>query len=113
MVIRPLTARLNCVGVSTLMIGPLVKLKKFGCQLVSRGHACAFGRPRVNRLMHLCACIGACSPDTTMRVGGVSSVMSTTTSFHFVCRSGWSQTSVMSVALSHAGYGSKGTAKVS
>ena len=111
--ISPLTAGPNCDGMSTLMIGPLLKLKKFRRQVVSRGSACAFGCPRVIRLMHLWACIGACIPETTMRVGGVSSETSTTTSRHFACRSGWSQTSVMSVALSHAGYGSKGTARMS
>ena len=96
-VIRPLTARLNGVGVSTMMIGPLAKLKKFSRHVMSRGSAYADGWPKVNRLMHLCACIGACIPETTMRVGGVSNETSTTTSRHFACRSGWSHTSVMSV----------------
>ena len=63
--------------------------------------------------MHFCVWIGACIPETTMRVGGVRSVISATTSFHFVCSSGWSQTSVMSLIFWHAGYGSKGVANIS
>ena len=85
---RPLTADWKCAGMSTLMMGPLVKLKNCGRHVLSRMGAHALGRPRVNKLMHLCVCIGACIPETTMRVGGISSVTSTTTSRHFVCSSG-------------------------
>ena len=97
---------------SMLMIGPVSNLKKFSRQVLSRGCAIVFVCPRVNRPMHFIVWIGACVPETTMRVGGVSRVTSVTTSCHFACSSGWSHMSVMSEVLSHAGYGSNGTTKV-
>ena len=107
-----LVAKRCCVGTSMLMIGPVSNLKKFNRQLLSRGCAIVLVCPRVNKPMHFCVWIGACMPDTTIRVGGESRVTSVTTSCHFVCNSGWSQMSVMSLVLMHAGYGSKGTANV-
>ena len=104
------TACLQCVGTSIVIVGPVAKVKKLGRQAMMRGIESACGCPKVNRHMHFCVCIGACVPETTMRVGGVSSVVSAIISFHFGCSSGWSHTSVMSLTFWHAGYGSNGVA---
>ena len=96
-----------------VIVGPVAKVKKFGRQAMMRGMVSVRGCPSVNRHMHFWVCIGACVPETTMRVGGVNSVVSATMSFHFVCSSGWSHTSVMSLTFWHAGYGSNGVASTS
>ena len=82
--ITALTMCLPCSGVSTMMVGPIVKLKKFGRQALRIGSIGACGIPRVKRAMHFCEWIGAWIPETTIRVGGVRSVVSATMSFHFV-----------------------------
>ena len=63
---------------------PVAKLKKFGRQALRVGSIGACGIPRVKRAMHFCEWIGAWIPETTIRVGGVRSVVSATMSFHFV-----------------------------
>ena len=82
--ITALTVCLPCSGVSMMMVGPVVKLKKFGRQALRVGSMGACGIPRVKRAMHFCEWIGAWIPETTIRVGGVRSVVSATMSFHFV-----------------------------
>ena len=91
----------NCAGMSTIKVGPASNLKKFSRHVLSCGCAILLACPRVNKPMHFSVWIGACAPDTTMRVGGIRRVTSVTTSCHFVCSSGWSHMSVMSVMLSH------------
>ena len=110
-VMRLLTCSRTCVGMSIVMIGPAVNVKKFSCQAVSRGVGGMLpsGRPSLTRAMHFCVCIGARVPDVVILVGGTSRLTSATTSCHFGCSSGCPQTSVISVTFLQAGNASKGS----
>ena len=83
-----LAAERKWAGMSIHRVGPTFDVKKLGCQNVSLGVTSEFGLPKVKRATHLCACMGACAPDTMRRDGGVSKFTSTTTSFHLSCRIG-------------------------
>ena len=47
-----LTLCLHCAGVSMVMVGSVVKLKKLGRHAVRLGRVVAWGGPKVNRAMH-------------------------------------------------------------